>query len=57
MDKTWVNLSPWTDEYIHSVDAFLDFLFNKSGSHVEIACLCTNVITYYDNSVKRFVNM
>lgn len=40
VETTWIYLSPWTDEFIDSVEPFSDFTFSKSSSRGNIACPC-----------------
>ncbi|KAK1276081.1 hypothetical protein QJS04_geneDACA010932 [Acorus gramineus] len=41
MDKSWMQCSRWSDEYFMGMNKFLDFAFEKVGTHGKNNCPCT----------------
>ncbi|XP_039138852.1 uncharacterized protein LOC120276193 [Dioscorea cayenensis subsp. rotundata] len=44
MDKSWMNKSRLSQEYVDGVDRFLDFAFNNSSSDNKIICPCVKCV-------------
>ncbi|XP_019265558.1 PREDICTED: uncharacterized protein LOC109243116 [Nicotiana attenuata] len=49
VDKSWMHLLRWTDEYIRGVNDFLDKAFERASHGNEILCPCTKCINRYWN--------
>ncbi|KAK1266255.1 hypothetical protein QJS04_geneDACA015501 [Acorus gramineus] len=40
MDKSWMQIPRWNIEYFMGMNKFLDFVFEKVGTHGKINCPC-----------------